>query len=380
MKIKASVYTFFYEVMNKGLGDVGRHSRYRLYQHLQRSSMKSVSDAEREDWGCMSLFRSLAVNDADAGPPGYARFEEIFWVLADFFGTEVVVFTPMKRGRDALDPSDGFTLYSTRVYGQSPGRDFWPCRPLPLEGTHHHPLRPRFFNAQHQVLLVAGEDLRYVMPVRKAPMVGGPHAGDVPVISTRLYDDEDRWFRWGPEEQPMLRPPNVYLLYSSVPGAAHPPSGASIDTGGFSSWLPACDLEQPLAATTRHDAAEKAQPQDDWPAPEETWTMFEAGFDAPQMARRLERDTVMDSWQTWTDVAGTVVTPPAMERFMIRDGQDAERRYLHEAQAKLREGIERSYVEGWGVPDDGQDGSVCLHVRKRKGSWEAVGDDSWTWP
>jgi hypothetical protein len=319
MTIKASIYGFFHEVMNKGSGHACCwHSRYRLYQHLQRSSLNSISAEERKDWGQMSLFRSLAVNDPEAGPPGFTRFEEIFWVIADFFGTEVVVFAPMDRAEGGLEPIDGYTLYDTEVYGQSPGLEGWPCRPSPLTGTLHHPWRPRFFNAKHQVLLVTDKARRYVMPVRNAPVTQGPGTGDDPAIDTSLYNEQDRWFRWGPPDQPLLRPPNVWLMHSAVAGQAGPM--ASMDPGAFLPWLPACDLDVRQAATKRHGIAKQMQPAGNWPTPKELWDTFEARIDAPQMARLPESDAVMDAWSTWTDPPGTFVAPLGVARYMLRDG------------------------------------------------------------
>ncbi|KAH6691449.1 hypothetical protein F5X68DRAFT_201925 [Plectosphaerella plurivora] len=375
MKIKASIYSFFYEVMNKGSGrGCGRHSRYRMYHHLQRSSLRRTSAEEKKDWGSMSLFRSLAVNDPGAGPPGFTRFEEIFWVIADFFGTEVVVFTPKHRARGGLDPVDGYTLYNTSVYGLSPGLAGWPTTPSPLEGTAHHSRGPRFFNAEHQILLVTDRECEYVMPVRKAPMLQGPGAGGDPSIDTAHYDDGDRWFKWGPRGRQLIRPPNIWLMHSSVAPQVGPMQ--PIDPGGFLPWIPASVLDVPQAATARHENALQSQPQDGWMAPKELWDTFEARIDAPQMARLPEDDATINAWTTWMDSRYTNVPPLQTARYMYRDGPRPRRRFKHQAQAQLFESIREAYMGGWAVPYDPLNGMFSVQLTDEDGeTWLRDDDD-----
>lgn len=215
--------TFFNDVLTRGQGLANaapimhhrRHKEYVLMEKQTRRSARVNTPENVRDFGRMSLYRSLCVNRPDDWLPGYTMFEEIFWVIADYFGTEVIVFVKDQndadrdiRNRDQQgnvmecgmpdedDPwlDDPSKRYVARVYGREVPRNGWPNA---RQHDNAHPLYPRLLEHRSQIMLVTDKEFGYVMPVDQNNMwiLKSDEEGweGIDKLDTSAYRDDVRW-------------------------------------------------------------------------------------------------------------------------------------------------------------------------------------------
>ncbi|KAJ0318974.1 hypothetical protein COL5a_010465 [Colletotrichum fioriniae] len=79
--------------------------RFRMYcQLLVDSATKMPKRDEIKDWGPLDLIRCLNRNERDAGLPKEAAYHEMLYLIADYFGTEVITFTRPDKPRETFSP------------------------------------------------------------------------------------------------------------------------------------------------------------------------------------------------------------------------------------------------------------------------------------
>lgn len=363
MTLKSGVYDFFYEVMCKGGGPVPRHTRNEFYNFLQYRSMDRVPNEEVQKWGPMGLFRSLARNDRDAGLPGYTCFKEIFSVLADFFGTEVVVFRPENSYDPSRGPDEECNYYHTDVYGLAPGEDGWgQMANTPLNRQIRHPTAPQLWSSREQILLVTDEHYKYVMPVRRTPDMAQWD------LDTRWYDDDDRWPKWGQDEM-LCRPPNLYLKADiSNPNA--------IDPRAWLDWIPVCQLDSNLQRV-KYDRAMQEQPGRVWPEPQDNRWRFEGRVDAEELTVRLRPRGIVAAATVWYPPLGLQVFDNPHVPYLVRDGWFVGEplilpRCRNATQEQVYEHVRKAYLEGVPIPPDPLNGQYGITVDD-----EPVEPDPW---
>ncbi|KAF6836604.1 hypothetical protein CPLU01_03639 [Colletotrichum plurivorum] len=129
-----------------------RRSRFRMYCQLLANSVRSVDEDDVEEWGNLDLIRCLHRNARESGVPMEAGFHEMLNLVADFFGCEVITFTPPEDA-PRLDTADNMANYMAenpyemRVYGKPHIPDWYP-------------------EAERcQIVLVTDSQLRYFQPV-----------------------------------------------------------------------------------------------------------------------------------------------------------------------------------------------------------------------
>ncbi|KAF6831406.1 hypothetical protein CMUS01_07365 [Colletotrichum musicola] len=156
-----------------------RRRRFRMYCQLLANSARSVDKNDVREWGNLDLIRCLHRNARKSGMPMEAGFHEMLNLVADFFGCEVITFTP-PDDLPRLDTEDSVmgyleaNPYEMRVYGE-------PYRP----GMHPNP-------PHYQILLVTDRQLRYFRPVAwelPAQVRGGATDWNVP---TDAFDPWER--------------------------------------------------------------------------------------------------------------------------------------------------------------------------------------------
>lgn len=129
-----------------------RRTRFRMYCQLLANSVRSVDENDEEEWGNLDLIRCLHRNARESGMPMAAGFHEMLNLVADFFGCEVITFTPPEDA-PRLDTADDLTdyieenPYEMRVYGE--------------------PYTPGLYPDlnRYQILLVTDSQLRHFRPV-----------------------------------------------------------------------------------------------------------------------------------------------------------------------------------------------------------------------
>ncbi|KAK1638437.1 hypothetical protein BDP81DRAFT_448472 [Colletotrichum phormii] len=399
-KIKFRMANWFhYQLSNPG------SRRFRMYCQLLVDSGASVSSDDIEDWGPQDLIRCLNRNDRDAGQPKGPGYHEMLYLIADFFGTEVITFTRPDEPREPWSrPGTPVTVVPEPRYGEgspselltswssspeaSPERDgqagpsgaqpnsegVAPGKTSNEEGFVLDPKNQK----REQILLVTDSKLSYFQPVtRVSPDLDGATKGGR-YIGTSPYQVWERW------------PPMPWW-----PGAKYNKSskkwvGDWSRTLGRESLTEAerlvmkptyiCRGVEDLASgRTIQGRYFEAEPPRDNPQNQSYYDQlltYEADTDTDRYGYEYPTLAVRKTWTTENALAGQADSPLVREQWRARTGGTEEQTYRSKAHSESRKRTREEYAENEGLGYDEDYGWLRIEATEKENKVRAWYDNS----
>ncbi|KAK1710254.1 hypothetical protein BDP67DRAFT_407841 [Colletotrichum lupini] len=316
--------------------------RFRMYCQLLMDSATNVPKDKIKEWGPLDLIRCLNRNEQDAGLPKESAYHEMLYLIADYFGTEVITFTRPDKPQPYANLwlEEGRHVFKMRVYGS-----------IPREGYILDPDNQK----REQILLVTDSKLRYFQPVtRVSPELPSAVRGGH-YIGTRPYK---MWERW---------PPMPWWPGAKYHDGSKKWVGAWSTTDGRSSITDDQQLEMkpisicrnildPVTGAQIRGRYFEAQPPHNLQnrSYHDMLLTYEANTDTDRYGVICPTITVIKTWRTENPPAGQADPPLLRTQWRARTGGADGVKYRSKGHLESRKRTREEYAanEGLGFDDD----------------------------
>ncbi|KXH48686.1 hypothetical protein CSIM01_13043 [Colletotrichum simmondsii] len=366
--------------------------RFRMYCQLLVDSATNASEDEIKEWGPLDLIRCLNRNERDAGLPKEAAYHEILYLIADYFGTEVITFTRPDKPRKPSDPvttfapsreasserngqpgpsgtqsnneaiarertpsenspppeepyanlwlQEGRQVFKMRVYGS-----------IPREGYILDPNNQK----REQILLVTDSKLRYFQPVtRGSPELPSAVRGGH-YIGTRPYKMWERWppMPWWPGAKYHEGSKKWVGAWSTIDGRASITDNQQLEMKPISICR---NILDPVTGEQIRGRYFEAQPPRTLQnrSYHDMLLTYEADTDTDRYGMICPTINVIKTWRTENPPAGQADPPLLRTQWRARTGGADGVKYRSKGHLESRKRTREEYAanEGLGFDDD----------------------------